>query len=164
MPQGELPTAPILLIRPVLILVRSTASISYLGSNAPVGVFSVYAVATDNNGITAKSATISVNVVQPVVQVNSIVNAVGGIVTAGSTAKITATVTGLGAAPAGFISSVQIFNKGILLGTATLTAGSYVYTWTNVPAGNYSLTAAAKDQNGFVTSTIAGSALTGTVT
>jgi len=49
----------------------------------------------------------------------------------------------------GTISKVEFYNGATLVGTAT--SSPYSYTWTNVAAGNYTLTALAYDNLGFTT-------------
>lgn len=51
----------------------------------------------------------------------------------------------------GSIVNVQFFNGTTLL--ATVTQAPYAYTWSNVPAGTYSLTARATDNRGTATTT-----------
>jgi len=52
--------------------------------------------------------------------------------------------------PAGTLSKVDFFRNGTLLGTAT--APPYQFLWSNVAAGNYSVTATATDANGYTSS------------
>ncbi len=49
----------------------------------------------------------------------------------------------------GTIAKVEFYNGSTLLGT--LTTAPYTYVWDNVPAGNYSLTAVATDDQGATT-------------
>ncbi|HKN99708.1 MAG TPA: cellulase family glycosylhydrolase [Pseudonocardiaceae bacterium] len=66
----------------------------------------------------------------------------GQTFTAGSSIPLAATASETG----GTISKVEFFNGTTLLGTAT--AAPYTFTWTNVAAGSYSLTAEAFDAAG----------------
>jgi len=50
----------------------------------------------------------------------------------------------------GLVSSVQFFQGATPLGIATLNSGFYAYTWSNPPAGSYSITARATDSEGAV--------------
>jgi RHS repeat-associated protein len=77
------------------------------------------------------------------------------------TVAMTATVTGATApgtislsataSDDGTISKVEFFNGASLLATTTQTP--YAFTWSNVPAGTYSLTARATDNKGAATTT-----------
>ena len=49
----------------------------------------------------------------------------------------------------GSIAKVDIYKNGVLLGTST--GNPYSYVWTNLPNGNYSLTAVATDNRGATT-------------
>ena len=53
----------------------------------------------------------------------------------------------------GSVSKVDFYNGSTLLGSAT--TSPYSYTWNNVPAGSYSLTAVASDNNNATTSSLA---------
>ena len=66
-----------------------------------------------------------------------------------ATVVMTATATD----PNGSISQVQFYNGATLL--ATVTASPYVYTWSNVAAGSYTLTAIATDNSGLCTTSAA---------
>ena len=84
----------------------------------------------------------SVTVAQP---------ASGSYVASGVNVPLTATASDFTAdGSTGTISSVQFFQGATSIGTATLSAGSYAYTWINPPAGSYSITARATDSEGAV--------------
>ena len=74
-------------------------------------------------------------------------------------ASITLSATAAATVASATISQVDFYNGTTLLGTAT--ASPYSYTWTNVPAGSYSLTARATDSLGSATTS---SAVVATVT
>jgi len=65
--------------------------------------------------------------------------------TAGATVSITATA----ADADGNVTKVEFYNGSTLLGTST--ASPYTYSWANVAAGTYSLTAKATDNSGAAT-------------
>ena len=74
----------------------------------------------------------------------------GAIFTASPTLKLVAS----GSDPDGFIAKVEFYQGAIKLGQVANTLASvtnFVYTWTNVPAGVYSLTAVATDNGGSAT-------------
>jgi hypothetical protein len=69
------------------------------------------------------------------------------------TAPATVTLKATAADSDGSVASVKFYRGGTtLIGTGTLTGGEYLFTWTNVAAGSYTLTAVATD-NGAATTT-----------
>ena len=84
----------------------------------------------------------SVTVTQP---------ASGSYVASGTSVTLSATAADFTSnGSAGVVSSVQFFRGATLIGTAALSSGSYSYTWSNPPAGSYSITARATDSEGAV--------------
>src|SRR6185437_8740713 len=69
------------------------------------------------------------------------------------TAPASVTITASASETGGTISNVQFFNGTTLLGTST--TSPYSYSWTNVAAGTYSITAKATDNGGAVTTSAA---------
>jgi hypothetical protein len=127
-----------------------TAPYSFLWSNVPTGNYSLTARATDNqNGVTT-SAIVAVVVSSvsnnpPQVNISSPIN--NAKLISGSSLTITANASDTD----GTISKVEFFNGTTLLGQDA--TAPYSFLWSNVPAGNYSLTARATDsQNGVTTS------------
>src|SRR5215217_330419 len=124
---------------------------NYTWTNVTAGNYALTAKATDDGGATTNSA--SVNVIAnalPTVNLTSPAN--NFIFTAGSNLAIS-----MSAGDAdGTVSQVQVYQGATLLGTATAAGnGIYNYTWSNVTAGNYSLTAKATDNRGAVTNSAA---------
>jgi len=76
----------------------------------------------------------------PVINITNPIN--GTSLTIGSNVTITATASETN----GTISKVAFYNGSVLLGITT--KSPYTYTWSNVAAGNYNLTAVATDANG----------------
>jgi len=110
-------------------------------SNVPAGAYSITVVATDSDGGTATSSAVPVRVNgYPTVTLTS--------PTANATFKPAATITLTASAQDfdGTINRVEFYAGTTLV--ATVTAAPYAYTWTNVAAGNYSLTARAVDDAG----------------
>ncbi|WP_205510535.1 glycosyl hydrolase family 18 protein [Longitalea arenae] len=68
-------------------------------------------------------------------------------------ASATVTITATASDADGSISKVGFYNGGTLLGEVT--AAPYSYTWTNVAAGSYTITARATDNSGAVTTSAA---------
>jgi hypothetical protein len=129
----------------VLLATKTAAPYTYSWTNVAAGTYTITAKATDNNGAVATSAarTITVNSNVPV-------NAAPTVVLAAPVVSGNAPATvGLSATAAdtdGSISKVEFFNGTVLL--ATKTATPYTYSWTNVAAGTYALTAKATDNSG----------------
>ena len=67
------------------------------------------------------------------------------------TAPASITLTATASVSSGSISKVEFYNGTTLLGTTT--SSPYSYTWTNVPAGSYTLTAIAYSNNNLTTPT-----------
>ena len=59
----------------------------------------------------------------------------------------------------GTVSKVEFFQNGSKIGEDTSSAGGWTFTWNNVPAGSYTLTARATD-NGGASTTSSGAAIT----
>ncbi|MFL5731214.1 MAG: Ig-like domain-containing protein [Cytophagaceae bacterium] len=130
----------------------TSAPYTYVWNNVPAAYYQIVAKATDNSGATAiASSNIAVNPgtgnQAPSV---SITSPAGG---AGFTAPASITINANASDADGTISKVDFYNGSTLLGT-DLTA-PYSFTWTNVGAGSYTLTAQATD-NANAVSTSAG--------
>jgi hypothetical protein len=140
----------------VLLATDTTAPYSYTWNNVPAGDY-IYltAKATDTNGVSTTSSPVTATLtpVVPVVAITSPGN--GNSVTAGSTITITASASETN----GTIEDVYFYNGSTLLGSDS--TSPYSYSWTNVPAGSYTLTAVAIDANGISTTS---SSVAGTVT
>ncbi len=124
-----------------LIGTATAAPYGFVWSNPPPGNYSLTAVATDNLGASAISAPVSLIInAPPTVALTS--PAPNQVVTAPANVTLTANATDAD----GTITKVEFYNGATLLGTAT--SAPYGFTWTNVPAGAYSLTAKATDNQG----------------
>ncbi|HEY3157891.1 MAG TPA: Ig-like domain-containing protein [Vicinamibacterales bacterium] len=123
---------------------------SFTWSNVAAGTYSLTAVARDNAGATATSAARSITVSNnqpPTVSLTAPAN--GATFTAPATVAMSATASDAD----GAIARVDFFAGTTLVGTAT--ASPYNFTWNNVPAGTYSLTAVARDDSGATTTSAA---------
>jgi len=134
--------------------IGSSASAPYgmTWSNVAVGTYSLTAVATDGNGVKGTSAPVSVTVnppanMPPSVSITSPANG------ATYTAPASVTITANASDSDGTVTKVDFYAGGTLLGTAT--SAPYSFTWTNVAAGSYSLTAVATDNGGATTTSTA---------
>jgi uncharacterized protein (DUF2141 family) len=135
-------------------LIGTDTSSPYSVSWSPViaGSYTLKAVATDNAGATAASATRTVTVTKsttsssnqwPWVTFNS--PSSGAIFTAPATIALSASAGDTG----GYITRVDFYRGSTLI--ASDTSSPYTFSWTNVPAGSYSLTAVARDNAGAYT-------------
>jgi len=121
----------------------TSSSYNYVWDNVPAGVYTLTAVATDIHNISTTSRPITVTVrssSEPVIAMTSPVE--GSTYTAGCNITMTATA----AEGNGTIREVFFYDRTYYLGSST--TPPYTYTWTNVPAGTYSLTVEATDNNG----------------
>lgn len=131
---------------------RTAAPYDFTWSNVAVGTYSLTAKATDNSGLTATTAPVSVTVTAntnapPTVSLTSPTS--GSTFTSPATINLIATAADAN----GTVSKVDFYQGAALLGTST--SAPYVFTWSNVAAGNYSLTARATDNGGAVTTSSA---------
>jgi fibronectin type 3 domain-containing protein len=135
----------------------TTSPYSFTWSNVAAGSYSLTAVATDNLNMTGTSTPISITVsgpnVPPSVSITSPVN--GATFTAPASIPINATASDSN----GTVTKVDFYQNGNLLGTDT--TSPYSFTWSNVPAGNYSFTARATDNGGATTTSSAVSVTVG---
>lgn len=116
-------------------------------SNVAAGSYSLTAVATDNLGGTTTSAPVNVVVnAPPTVSLTSPSN--GAVFTPPASMTITATASDSD----GSVSGVSFYSNGNFVGNGAFTApNQYSFTWNNVTAGNYNLTARATDDRGATT-------------
>ncbi|MGZ5482172.1 MAG: PKD domain-containing protein, partial [Pyrinomonadaceae bacterium] len=116
---------------------------SFSWINVAAGNYSLTAKATDNLGATSTSAAVSVTVNvngAPTVSITS--PAVGASFTAPASITITANASDTD----GTISKVDFYQGTTLMGTDTISP--YSFSWNNVAAGSYTLTATATDNSG----------------
>jgi hypothetical protein len=119
----------------------TAAPYAFSWTNVAAGTYSITARATDNLNAQTTSAAISVTVnaanLPPTVSLTAPAN------NATFTAPASITLSANAADSDGTIQRVEFFNGTTLLGTAT--AAPYAFSWTNVAAGTYSITARATD-------------------
>ena len=121
----------------------SKSPYSYTWDDVPASTYTLTAVATDTHKVSTTSSPITVTVTSssaPVIAITSPAN--GSTYTAGSNITITVSASESN----GTIREVYFFDRAYYLGTSTVSP--YTYTWTNVPAGTYSLTVEATDNKG----------------
>jgi regulation of enolase protein 1 (concanavalin A-like superfamily)/sulfur relay (sulfurtransferase) complex TusBCD TusD component (DsrE family) len=130
----------------------TTSPYSINWSNVPAGSYSLTARATDNAGAVTTSAARGVTVTAPANQPPSVsltAPANGATFTAPATITMTATASDTD----GTIARVDFFQGTTQIGSDT--TSPYSVTWSNVPAGSYSLTARATDNAGASTTSAA---------
>lgn len=131
-----------------LIGTATAAPYSYTWSNVAAGIYTITARATDNHGASTASTQISVISDTPP-SVGITAPAEGAV----STAPGSFTLTADAASSMSTIARVEFYNGATLIGTAT--GAPYTYTWSNVPAGSYTITAKATDGYGITNTSAA---------
>jgi hypothetical protein len=116
---------------PNLLGSSTAAPFSYSWTNAPAGQYGVTAKAYDDAGGSTSSSPVTLNI--------------GGSTLVGGTFQLTSsrapgvlTITPNTVSSFGTIAKAEYFNGTTLLGTTT--SAPHSFTWTNIPAGTYSLT------------------------
>jgi regulation of enolase protein 1 (concanavalin A-like superfamily) len=128
-----------------LLVTDTTAPYSYSWTNVPAGTYALTAKAYDTAGASATSATVSVTVQSPSNQVPTVsltAPANGATFTAPATLNLVANASD----PENQLARVEFLSGTTVLGTDT--TAPYSFSWTNVAAGTYSLTAKAYDSGG----------------
>lgn len=121
----------------------SKSPYTYTWADVPVGTYTLTAVATDINEVSTTSTAVKVTVTPapPTVVITSPANE--SSFSAGSDINLAATAL----ETKGTISAISFYNGSTLLATSDMASSFYNYTWANVPAGTYTLTAVATDAN-----------------
>lgn len=114
-------------------------------SDAP-NTWVVTALATAKNGNTSVSAPVTVSIVQDVAPAVSLTSPGNGATYA---AKSTIPLSATAASQYSTISNVEFFKDSTSL--KKVTTAPYTYSWPNVAAGTYTLTAVATDAQGLQT-------------
>jgi GH18 family chitinase len=120
----------------------NSAPYSFSWANLPQGAYTVRAKAVDNGGATTWSSSVSFTVGTVVNQAPTVSFTTDNTV---YTAPATVLLTATPADADGTITKVEFYNGATLL--ATKTAAPYIYTWSGVAQGAYSLTAKAFDNS-----------------
>jgi beta-glucanase (GH16 family) len=127
-----------------------TAPYSYTWGGAKAGAYDLTARATDTGGLATTSAAVRVTVADPIVPTVSITAPAAGT---SLTAPASLTIAATAADANGTITKVEFFQGSTKLGEDA--TAPYTYAWANVPAGSYSLTAKATDNDGNATTSAA---------
>lgn len=134
----------------------TTTPYNFAWPNVAPGSYVLTARATDNLGATTTSAPVGITVVAPnVAPTVSMVSPANG---ATFVAPATIAMSASAADSDGTIAKVEFFAGPTLI--ASVISAPYSFTWTNVPAGIYALSARATDDRGATTSS---SSVTATV-
>jgi chitinase len=128
------------------LLGTATASpYSFAWNNVTAGSYTITAKATDNAGGTSTSAAISITI-NSVANINPTIAITAPAINATYTTPATVVIAAAAADANGTIAKVDFYNGTTLLGTST--TAPYNFTWSNVAAGTYTLTAKATDNAG----------------
>ena len=127
---------------PTLLGSAASSPYTYVWSGAVAGNYTLTAIATDNGGLTTTSAAVNITVSNPIKPIVSITSPANN---ATFTPPATITITANATETNGSITQVAFYNGTSLLGTSV--TSPYSYNWTNVPLGNYAITAVATDGN-----------------
>ena len=114
--------------------------------NVAAGTYPLTAKATDNTGNTSISAAVMATVNAPVAPTIALT---GPAANANFIAPATIFISANAADADGTIAKVEFFNGSVKLGEDL--SSPYSFSWNNVAAGNYILTAKATDNTGLVT-------------
>ena len=128
-----------------LIATDTTSPFTASWTSAPAGNYALTARAYDNRGASVTSGAVNISIGSaanqpPTVSITS--PTAGASFTAPASIAIAATA----ADADGTVASVDFYAGTQLIGTDS--SSPYTLSWTNVPAGNYSLTAVARDNAG----------------
>jgi hypothetical protein len=125
----------------VLQTTDTTSPYSTTWSPLSAGSYTITAIATDNQGATGSSNSVSVTVTAAVVPLTVTLAASPATFTQGQSTTLTASVTGTPNS-----SGISFYNGSTLLSSDT--SSPYTYTWTPGSAGSYTLTARGTDSLG----------------
>ncbi|WP_146173517.1 Ig-like domain-containing protein [Pontibacter mucosus] len=123
---------------------------AYTWTDVPAGSYTLTARATDNTGAVVTSAAVNITVNAPVNQAPAVTitaPANNSVFTAPATIDLSASTSDSD----GTVSKVEFFNGAAKLGEDTDGNDGWGYTWTNVAAGTYQLTARATDNDNAAT-------------
>jgi len=125
----------------------NTSPYTFTWNNVAAGNYSITAKATDNGSLVTASDAVTVSVYTP--NVAPSVSVISPVSNARFAAPASVTINAMAADSNGTISKVDFYNGNTLLGTDN--TSPYTFTWNNVVAGNYSITAKATDNGSLVT-------------
>ncbi len=134
-----------------LIGTDNSSPYTFTWSNVAAGNYTITAKATDNDGSFNTSNALTVSILKPneAPSVSVTVPSVDGGFIAPALINISATATDAD----GSVSKVEFYNGSTLIGTDN--SSPYTLSWSNVAAGNYTITAKATDNDGSSTKSTA---------
>jgi hypothetical protein len=132
-----------------LLATVATPPYTYTWTGAPAGSYALTARATDNQGTTTTSAPASITVNAAPSNSPPTVSLTSPAAGASFQAPTAITLAASAADADGSIARVDFYQGVTLIGTVT--SPPYVYTWSGVSAGSYTLTARATDNLGAAT-------------
>jgi Bacterial Ig domain/Secretion system C-terminal sorting domain len=121
----------------------TSAPYTFVWAGVTTGTYNITAKATDNGNAVTSSTAITVTVRATNVNQNPTVSITTPIHNAQFVAPISMIVSATASDPDGNIAKVEFFNGTTLL--RTVTTAPYSFSWTNLAAGTYNLTAKATD-------------------
>jgi len=128
----------------------TTSPYTYSWTNVAAGTYTITARATDNANATATSTAATATVTTSGSS-NVLPTVTLATPTVSGTAPATVTLSATATDSDGTITKVEFLNGSTVIGTDT--SSPYTYSWTNVAAGTYTITARATDNlNGVTTS------------
>lgn len=128
----------------------SGGTYSLLWQNVSANIYTLYAIATDNNGIQSRSASKTI-IVNTAPTVSIVSPSEGQRINGNSNIGL---IVGADDAD-GQIASVDFYANGTLIGTAAdILTSRFNLTWRNVANGTYSLTAVATDNLGATSTSV----------
>jgi Bacterial Ig domain len=128
-----------------LISSDTSSPFSATWNSAPAGTYSLCARATDNDGATATSPTVSVTVSPPTNNPPS-VSITSPAAGASFMAPANVSITASASDSDGTVAVVDFYQGSTLIGSDA--SSPYSMTWSNVAAGSYQLTARVRDDDG----------------
>ena len=125
----------------------TTTFFSSTWNNAPLGTYNLTVVASNSSGLSTTSAPVNITVNPNTPPSVSITNPIDGTIF--STAPATIVIGASASDSGGSVTNVEFYQNGTKLGQDT--SSPYSFTWNNVAAGSYTLTAVAYDNGGLTT-------------
>lgn len=129
----------------------TTSPYSFTWKNVAAGNYTITAKATDNGSLVTTSAPVSISVYTP--NVAPVVSITSPVANTSFAAPASVIISAAATDANGSVSKVDFYSNDTLIGTAA--SSPYTFTWRNVPAGKYSITAKATDNNLAVTASAA---------
>jgi regulation of enolase protein 1 (concanavalin A-like superfamily) len=140
-------------VGPTLVGSDTTSPYGVTWSNAPAGLYSLTAVARDNAGATTTSASRGITVNAASANTPPTVSLTAPAAGSSYIAPASVTIAANAADANGTIARVDFYAGSTLVGSDT--SSPYSVTWSNAPAGSFSLTAVARDNAGATTTSAA---------